>query len=59
MAEAACAADWRQCDLGWCSPVGDGAIVETIRITKPDVATELRRRVEIFDYARMQDFPGR
>ena len=35
------------------------AIVETIRITEPDVATRLRRMVESFDYARMRDLLGR
>jgi PAS domain S-box-containing protein len=34
-------------------------IVETIRITKPDVATRLWRMVEIFDYDGVRDLLGR
>jgi len=35
------------------------AIVETIRITEPDVASGLRRMAEIFDYDGMKDLLGR
>jgi YesN/AraC family two-component response regulator len=35
------------------------AIVETIRITEPDVATRLRRMTDIFDYDGVQDLLGR
>jgi FixJ family two-component response regulator len=34
-------------------------IVETIRITEPDVATGLRRMVEIFDYDGIRELLGR
>jgi PAS domain S-box-containing protein len=34
-------------------------IVETIRITEPDVATRLRRMAEIFDYDGIRDLLGR
>jgi len=34
-------------------------IVETIRITEPDVATGLRRMAEIFDYDGIRDLLGR
>jgi two-component system cell cycle sensor histidine kinase/response regulator CckA len=34
------------------------AIVETIRITEPDVATRLRRMTDIFDYDGVQDLLG-
>jgi FixJ family two-component response regulator len=34
-------------------------IIEIIRITKPDVATRLRRMAEIFDYDGVQELLGR
>jgi CheY-like chemotaxis protein len=34
-------------------------IVETIRITEPNVATELRRMAEVFDYDGIRDLLGR